>query len=79
MGSHYPPGFYDEHSLRAIEGTFREVCEELSKKHPLYEGEFDSLRSAIVQRMLKLVERGISDSNELRTATLSYFDGSLQA
>jgi hypothetical protein len=66
---------YDEHSLRAIEGTFREVCEELTKRQPFYGCDDDSLRTAIVQQLLKLVELGITDPIKLRTAVLSYFDG----
>ena len=75
MRSQHPPGYYDEQSLRAIEGTFRVVCEELAKR-PLSDGcDNDSLRIAIVQRLLKLVEAGVTDPIELRTAVLSYFDG----
>ena len=75
MGSQYPPGYYDEQSLRTIEVTLREVCEELEKRHPIEGCENGGLRIAIVQRLLKLVEEGISDPAELRTTILSYFEG----
>ena len=75
MGSQHPPGYYDEQSLRAIEGTLREVCQELAQRHPIEGCEDDALRIAIVQRLLKLVEEGITDPSELRTTVLGYFDG----
>ena len=74
MGSEPSQGYYDEQSLRAIEGVFHEICEELAKSRPIYGCDNDTLRGAVVQRLLKLVERGITDSVELKTATLSYFD-----
>jgi hypothetical protein len=36
MGSQYAPGFYDEHSLQAIEKAFHEVCEELARDQTWY-------------------------------------------
>jgi hypothetical protein len=75
MGSQHPPGYYDEQSLRAIEVTLHEVCAELAKRHLTNGCESDGLRIAIVQRLLKLVEEGITDAIELRTTVLGYFDG----
>jgi hypothetical protein len=39
----------------------------------------NALRTAIVQRLLDLVEQGITDPNELRNATLSHFDAGASA
>lgn len=79
MGSQYPPGHHDERSLRAIEGTLREVCEKLAKSQPLIGCDNDALRTAIVQQLLKLVDEGVTDPIELRTAALRYFDGETYA
>ncbi len=75
MVAHHHHRRADEQSLRAIEGTYREVCEELSKSQPLNGCDYDSLRTVIVHRLLKLVEQGITDPIELRSSTLSYFVG----
>jgi hypothetical protein len=79
MGSQHPSGYYDEQSLRAIEVTLREVCEELAKRHLIDGCDNDSLRIAIVQRLLKLVEEGITNPIELRTTVLGYFDDQFHA
>ncbi len=73
MGSRYPPGFYDDDTLNAIEGTFRDVCETLARTEPSFGCDNDGLRLAVVQQLLKLVEQGVTNSEDLRTLTLSHF------
>jgi hypothetical protein len=79
MGAKHSHGYYDEQSLRAIEDTLREVCEELAERMPSLSCDNNALRTAIVQQLLDLVEQGITDPNELRTATLSHFDAGASA
>ena len=73
MGSRYPPGFYDDETLKAIEGTFHEVCEALSRTEPSFGCDNDGLRVAVVQQLLKLVEQGVTSPEELRTLTVGHF------
>jgi hypothetical protein len=73
MASRYPSGFYDEETLKTVEGTFREVCDTLAGTKLALGCDNDGLRAAIVQQLLKFVEQGVTDPNELRTLTLSHF------
>lgn len=34
MGSRYPPGFYDEDVLQAVEGAFRDIWDNLATSNP---------------------------------------------
>jgi hypothetical protein len=74
MGSQHPSGYYDEQSLRAIEGVLGEVWETLAGTIADQHAR-DGLRTAVITRLLDLVEQGINDPEELRLATLTHFNG----
>jgi hypothetical protein len=74
MGSRYPHGFYDDQRLAVLETAFRDVWKTLAMKSPLRNPEPDEgLRTAIVQRLLGLVEAGITQPEELRARALVEF------
>jgi hypothetical protein len=73
MGSKYPPGFYDEDKLKAVEGAFRDVWDSLATSNPSQNTDRDGLRVAVIHRLLDLVEQGVTDPDELRFLTLSHF------
>jgi hypothetical protein len=73
MASGYPPGFYDDETLKTVESTFREVCEALATAKLASGCDIDGLRVAVIQQLLKFVDQGVIDPNELRTLTLSHF------
>jgi hypothetical protein len=72
MGSKYPPGFYDEEILKAVEGAFRDIWDNLTSD-PSQNTDRDGLRVAVVHWLLDLIEQGVSDPNDLRVLTLSHF------
>jgi hypothetical protein len=69
MGSTYPPGFYDEETLKAVEGAFHDIWDKLATSHR----DLDGLRVAVIDQLLGLVGQGITDPDSLRTLTLSHF------
>ena len=73
MGSRYPPGFYDENALKAIEGAFREIWDNLAASNPSQGADREGLKVAVIDRLLGLVEQGITDPEDLRMLTLSHF------
>jgi hypothetical protein len=73
MASRHPPGFYDDETLKTLEGTFREVCDTLAGTKLALGCDNDGLRVAIVQQLLKFVEQGVTDPKELRALALSHF------
>ena len=73
MGSQYPPGFYDDNTLRVIEGAFREVWHSLAASNPNQDTDRQGLKVAVIDRLLGLVEQGITDPEDLRALTLSHF------
>lgn len=73
MGSRYPPGFYDEDVLKAIEGAFRDIWDNLTTSNPSQNTDREGLRVAVIHRLLGLVEEGITDPEDLRVLTLRHF------
>ena len=78
MGSRYPPAYYSEKTLNAVEDAFREVLDTLASD-PHWIANNAGLRVAVIHRLLELVEDGFTDLEELRTLTLSHFTLSQEA
>jgi hypothetical protein len=79
MGSRYPPAYYSEKTLKALEDAFLEVLATLAANDPHWIANNAGLRVAVIHRLLELVEDGFTDPEELRTLTLSHFTLSQEA
>ena len=73
MGSRHPPGFYDEDTLKVIEGAFRDVWDRLATSNPRQDTDVDGLRVAVIDQLLGLVGQGITDPLDLREVVLRHF------
>ena len=71
MGSKYPPAYYSEKTLKAVEDAFQEVLDTLAND-PHWIANNAGLRVAVIHRLLELVEEGLTDPEDLRTLTLSH-------
>jgi hypothetical protein len=67
MGAQYPLGYYDEESLSAVEGAFRDVWNALAMENS---ASSEGLRIAIIQTLLKLVGEGTTRPDQLRAIVL---------
>jgi hypothetical protein len=71
MASKYPPGYYDEEKLCALESAYRQVWKtismEKSLRDPVAE---DRLRKDVIDRLMNLVSQGITNADQLRARTL---------
>jgi hypothetical protein len=73
MGSQYPPGSYDQDTLKAIEGVFRDVWDHLPTSNPSHDTDREGLKVAIIDQLLGLVEQGITDPLAMREVVLRVF------
>ena len=73
MGSLHHPVFYDEKSVAVVEGVLRDGWESLAGT-TADQRAGGELRTAVVNRLLDLLEQGITDPDELRVATLTHFN-----
>ena len=67
MGSLYPAGFYDEEKLAAVESAFRDIWNALATEGA---ASSEGLRVAIIQTLLKLVEEGTTQPDQLRAIVM---------
>jgi hypothetical protein len=71
MGSRYPPG--NKETIKAVEGAFRDIWNELVINNPNQNTDPEGLRVAVIHVLLDLIDEGVTDPNDLRVATLSHF------
>jgi hypothetical protein len=67
MSLQYPLGYYEEESLAAVEGAFRDVWNALAMESS---ASSEGLRIAIIQTLLKLVGEGTTRPDQLRAIVL---------
>jgi hypothetical protein len=74
MASKYPPGYYDEEKLCALESAYRQVWKTISMEKFLRDPiDEDLLRKNIIDRLMSLVSQGITNADQLRARTLMEF------
>jgi hypothetical protein len=70
MGSQYPPGFYDDEKLAAVESAFRDIWKAFAMEG---RASNEGLRVAVIHTLLKLVDEGTTRPDQLRATVLMEF------